>query len=62
MFFKEYELNDDDDYIFGLDYGTGDTFIDHTPSKVKETKETKGRGILISCHQYNEEFRAPKII
>jgi 16S rRNA (cytidine(1402)-2'-O)-methyltransferase len=49
---------EDDDSIYGLD----DRFIIHLRKKIQEVREKKGRGLLISYFQHNEEQRIPRLI
>ena len=43
-------------------YGLEDTFINHIREKVYESKLKKKRGLLISCHKFNEKERLSDLI
>jgi len=43
-------------------YGLDDQFIISLKKRIKEVKEKKGRGLLLSYFKHNEEQRIPKIV
>ena len=43
-------------------YGLHSEFIEFTKKKILESKARKGRGIMISCHRFNEKERVNRII
>lgn len=58
-FMGKEEINDEfEDSIYGLD----DKFIMSMRKKINDVKEKKGRGLLISYFQHNEERRIPRLI
>ena len=52
------ELDGIDEYSLCL----GSEFMSHTFQTIKSTKESKGRGIMVSFNAYNQEHRTPKLI
>lgn len=43
-------------------YGIEDPYIRYIRAKVEESKLKKKRGLLISCHSFNEEFRVENLL
>lgn len=43
-------------------YGLEDEYIKFLKLKIKQTKEKKNRGIMISYHKHNEELRIDRLI
>ena len=43
-------------------YGLQSEFIEFSKEKILETKARKGRGIMISCHKFNEKEKLNRII
>lgn len=43
-------------------YGLDDEYIKFLRQKINQSKENKGRGLLVSYHQHNEEIRIPRLI
>ena len=48
----------DDEFRYGID---GD-FTDETKERIHKMRQKKGRGVLISLYEHNEEIRIPKLI
>ncbi|KAM3126781.1 hypothetical protein pb186bvf_021121 [Paramecium bursaria] len=43
-------------------YGITSPFITYLKNKIAQTKKNKGRGVLLSCHKFNEERRIDRIL
>ena len=62
-FMRKYENNDSEYVQQESDlYGIHDEFILYLQKKIKELKEKKGRGLLISYYKHNEDERISKLI
>eukprot|EP01017_Pseudomicrothorax_dubius_P041217 TRINITY_DN6569_c0_g1_i2.p1 TRINITY_DN6569_c0_g1~~TRINITY_DN6569_c0_g1_i2.p1 ORF type:complete len:492 (-),score=136.03 TRINITY_DN6569_c0_g1_i2:87-1562(-) len=58
-FFSGFRNDEDQEsFVYGLD----DSFIRFLRQRIAETREKKGRGILVSHYQHNEELRIPRLI
>ncbi len=43
-------------------YGITAPFVTYLKNKIANTKDQKGRGILISCHKFNEHRRVDRLV
>lgn len=55
---RKEEIPEVDEYAYGL----AEDFIAHTVRKVAETRESKGRGLMISFNSHNQEGRSAKLV
>ena len=55
---RKEEVPEVDEYAYGL----ADDFIAYTVRKVAETRQSKGRGLMISFNSHNQEGRTAKLV
>ena len=52
------DLEDEFEFLYGID----NDYFHAAKDRIRQLREKKGRGMLISLHQHNEENRIPKLL